>query len=160
VELSVGSAAIDIGWEFAAVLTALLGAAALAARLAGLRAARDLLGAGLRAVVQLAAESALIAWVLTAALIALVVAVAAWTSARRLGTRRLHWTAAAIGAGVGPVLELILAARTVPAEPVAVVPVAGSLVGGAMTATALKAPLPRCPARAARGVSKRSCRWG
>ncbi|RRS01239.1 ABC transporter permease [Glycomyces terrestris] len=137
-----GGAAIAIDWRFAAVLTVLLGAAALAAKLSGLRSSKGLVTAGLRAAVQLAAVSLLITWVLTAwgptaAFIVLMVAVAAFTSARRLGTRRLHWAAAAICAGTAPVLALILAAGTVPFEPVAVVPVAGILIGGAMNATSL-----------------------
>ncbi|MEV0649621.1 ABC transporter permease [Phytomonospora sp. NPDC050363] len=136
-------AAIVIGPGFWVVLAVLLAGAAAAARAARLRVSRDLVIAGLRAVVQLAAVSLVITWVLkawgpTLAFVVLMVAVAAFTTARRIGRdRSTAWAGLAIVAGVAPVLGLVLAAGTVPAEPVAVVPVAGILIGGAMSAASL-----------------------
>jgi putative ABC transport system permease protein len=135
--------AIAIGPAFAVVLAVLVTAAALAARAAHLRLSRPIVTAGVRAVIQLAAVSLVITWVLrawglTAAFIALMVGVAAATSARRIGRHRsANWAALAIVAGAGPVCALVVAAGTVPAKPIAVVPVAGILIGGAMTATSL-----------------------
>ena len=43
----------------------------------------------------------------------------------------------AIGAGIVPVVVLLVGSGLVPAQPIAVVPVAGVLIGGAMTATTL-----------------------
>lgn len=138
-----GTSAIAIGPAFWAVLAVLLAAAASAAWAARLRVSRDLVVAGLRAVVQLAVVSLVITWVLkawgpTVAFVLLMVAVAAFTTARRIGRdRSTAWATFAIVAGVAPVLALVIAAGTVPAEPIAVVPVAGILIGGAMSAASL-----------------------
>ncbi|GIH08893.1 ABC transporter permease [Rhizocola hellebori] len=102
-----------------------------------------MLTASARATVQLAAVSLVItavltAWSLTAAFVTVMVLVAAATSARRITRHRTGlWAAAAIIAGVLPVLSLVVAAGTVPLATVAIVPVAGILIGGAMTATSL-----------------------
>jgi putative ABC transport system permease protein len=94
-------------------------------------------------VLQLGAVSLLIAWVLrswwaTAAFIALMFAVAVGTSARRISTLRRGWAVAApIAAGALPVGAGIVGAGTTPLRTVAVLPIAGILIGGAMTATSL-----------------------
>lgn len=138
-----GTSAIVIGSAYWAVLAVLLAGAAAAAWAARLRISRDLVVAGLRAVVQLAAVSLVITWVLkawgpTAAFILLMVAVAAFTTARRIGRdRSTAWAGLALVAGVAPALTLVVAAGTVPLEPIAVVPVAGILIGGAMSAAGL-----------------------
>jgi putative ABC transport system permease protein len=138
-----GAGSVVLGPAFAAVLAVLVVAAAVAARAAGLRLSRQIVTAAARAVVQLAVVSLAIAWVLTAwgltaAFIALMVAVAGVTSARRIGRdRSTGWAALAVAAAAAPVCGLVVAAGTVPARPVAVVPVAGILIGGAMTATSL-----------------------
>ncbi|WP_308167728.1 ABC transporter permease [Catellatospora tritici] len=138
-----GGASILIGPAFGVVLVVLCAAAAVSARLAGLRVSRAVVGAGVRAAVQLAVVSLLITWVLrtwgaTAAFVLLMIIVASVTSARRISRdRSAWWAAAAIMAGLAPVLALIVAAGTVPWQTVAVVPVAGILIGGAMSATSL-----------------------
>jgi UDP-glucose/iron transport system permease protein len=104
---------------------------------------RSVVLAAVRATVQLAAVSMLIAAMLrstwwTSLFIAVMFAVAAATSARRIGTLRSAWRVAApIACGVLPVLVLLLGTGAVMGRPVVLIPVAGILIGGAMTATSL-----------------------
>ncbi|MDG4825307.1 ABC transporter permease [Asanoa sp. WMMD1127] len=126
---------------YAFVLATLIGVAALVAALARLHVSRSVVVASLRAVVQLAAISLLIvavlrSWGLTAVFVASMLTIAAFTSGGRLG-RRSPTVAVPILAGTAPVLALILVTGTVPRTPIAVVPIAGILIGGAMTATSL-----------------------
>jgi putative ABC transport system permease protein len=135
----------QVGPLLAAVLVVLAVVAALIVRLGGLGLTRDVLVAAVRATVQLAVVSLLIAAVLrsggwTAAFIAGMVAVAAATAGRRItGSSRGRgwWTLLPIATGVAPVLVLLLASTLVPLRPVAVLPIAGIFIGGAMTATGL-----------------------
>ena len=123
----------------------LAGAAALVVKLFELGRARDTFTAVARAVIQLAAVSLVIGFVLrslwlTAAFLTLMMLVGAGTAAKRITgslRRRSWWTAVPILAGVVPTLVLILASTVVPLHPVAVLPSAGILIGGAMTATSL-----------------------
>lgn len=135
--------AVTVGPAYWLVLAGLCALAAGVAAAGRLAVSRAVLTASARAVVQLAAVSLLIAWVLTswgatAAFIVLMVAVASATSARRIGRHRsTAYAALAVVAGAAPVAGVIVAAGTVPLRTVAVVPVAGILIGGAMTATSL-----------------------
>ncbi len=123
----------------------LASAAALVVKLFDLGRARDTLIAVARAIVQLAAVSLVIGFVLrslwlTAAFLALMTIVGAGTSAKRItGSLKPSswWTAVPILAGVVPALAIILASTVVPLHPVAILPSAGILIGGAMTATSL-----------------------
>ncbi|MFC4003080.1 ABC transporter permease [Prauserella oleivorans] len=132
---------VAAGPALAVVLVALLAFAGVVVWLGGLGSWRAVVIAGVRAAVQLAAVSLVIAAILrsgwyTAGFVLLMFGVAAATSARRIGAPRdVPWTALAIGGGVAPVLGLVLASGVVPLRPVAVVPVAGIVIGGAMTAT-------------------------
>ncbi|WP_119728003.1 ABC transporter permease [Thermomonospora amylolytica] len=135
-----------VGVPLAVVLLALTAVAALLVRAGGIGAAREVAVAAGRAAGQLAAVSLLIAAVLrsagaTAAFVALMLVIAAVTAAGRIAGRRsaraAGWSGLAIAAGVGPVLALVVLSGVVPARPVAVLPIAGILIGGAMTATAL-----------------------
>jgi putative ABC transport system permease protein len=136
-----GSATISAGPVLAAVLAVLAGAAVV--WLGRVGDGWPVITAALRAAVQLTVVSLAIAAVLrsgwlTGAFVLLMFAVAALTSARRISTwRRGRWSAASIAAGVVPVLLLVLGSRLVPAMPIAIVPIAGILIGGAMTATSL-----------------------
>jgi putative ABC transport system permease protein len=101
------------------------------------------LRAGVRAAVQLAAVALVIAWVVhslwTSALFVLVMfSVAVRTAGRRM-TEGPGWVWAAlpIGAGVLPVLVLLLASGLLPLKGLSIIPVAGILIGGALTATSL-----------------------
>jgi putative ABC transport system permease protein len=77
-------------------------------------------------------------WWLTVAFVLLMLGVASWTSARRMTTHPSGFlAAAAIVGGVVPVLAITLVSGAVPLTGIAVVPVAGIVIGGAMTATSL-----------------------
>ena len=139
----VGQGAISVGPAFALVLVGLVVVGAGVALLARLGVSRAIVTASLRAVVQLGVVSLLItavlrSWWATAGFIAVMLGVAAATSARRVTTLRLGWPVAApIAAGALPVGAGIVAAHTMPLTTVAVLPIAGILIGGAMTATSL-----------------------
>ena len=136
---------VTLGWPLAALLVILAGAAAATTELAGLGRGRDIAIAAVRAAVQLAVVSLIIGFVLrsigwTAAFLALMVVVAAGTSAHRItGSLRPRswWTAAPILAGIVPTMAAILLSTVMPIEPVAILPTAGILIGGAMTATSI-----------------------
>lgn len=102
---------------------------------------RAVVTAAMRAVAQLAAVSLVITAILrsgwfTALFVALMFLIAAVTSARRVGVfRQVGWIALAIGAGIVPVLALVLGSGVAPLAPISVVPIAGIVIGGAMTAT-------------------------
>ncbi|MDT0377185.1 ABC transporter permease [Streptomyces sp. DSM 42041] len=120
-----------------------VGAAAHLVHADGRRHARAVALAGVRATVQLGAVSLLIGWVIGAvptllAFVFLMYAVAVRTAGRRItGNRTWWWAAAPVGAGVGPVLVVVLLTGLVPLRGITLVPVAGILIGGTMTATAL-----------------------
>ncbi|MBC3189650.1 ABC transporter permease [Pseudonocardia sp. C8] len=134
---------VTVGWPLAGALVALVLLAVAAGRGAGLGTARPVVVASVRAVVQLAAVAAVIValirtWSGTAAFVALMVGVATWTAARRMTRDRTGLLAGvAIVAGVGPVLTVVLALGAVPLTGIAVVPVAGIVIGGAMTGSSL-----------------------
>jgi putative ABC transport system permease protein len=139
----VGGSAVVVGWGLAVallLLTALAAGTAAAGRVGTARATVIAVG---RAVLQLAAVSALIvavvrSWPATVAFVLIMFAVAAWTAARRMTRNRTGiGAAAALLAGTVPVLALVLVTGTVPLAGIAVVPVAGIVIGGAMTATSL-----------------------
>ncbi len=105
--------------------------------------ARPMLTAGLRALVQLAAVSLLIGWIIGTpaslfGFVTLMFTVASVTSGRRITRNETRWWAAVpIAAGVAPVLLALLLTGLVPPRGIALVPVAGILIGGALTATTL-----------------------
>ena len=123
------------------VLAVLLAAAATVAALASLGRSREILLAGLRAAVQLAAVSLLIGWVVHSVgpllvFVALMYAVAVRTAGRRVTRNHTWWWAALpIAAGVAPVVALLLLTGLVPVRGIALIPVTGILIGGALTAT-------------------------
>lgn len=104
---------------------------------------QNVLTAGLRAALQLAAVALVIAWVVrspaaTLAFLVLMFAVAVRTAGRRITTDRTWWTAAVpIAAGVTPVVAALLLTGLVPYQGIALVPVTGILIGGSLTATVL-----------------------
>ncbi|GAA2070553.1 ABC transporter permease [Actinomadura alba] len=135
---------VELGPLLAVVLILLAVGAALLVRLGSLGDAREVLVAAGRATVQLALVSLLITAVLssvgwTSAFITLMVLVASATAGRRVtgSALRGRWVLVPIAAGVAPVLGLLLGTGVMPARPVSVLPIAGILIGGAMTATAL-----------------------
>jgi putative ABC transport system permease protein len=137
----VTDSSIVLGPMLAVVLVALTALGAVVVWLGELGPGRAVVIAAIRAVVQLAAVSFVITAILksgwgTGLFVLLMFTVAAVTSARRVGVPwRTGWIAAAIGAGVVPVLAMVLGSGVVPPKPIAVVPIAGIVIGGAMTAT-------------------------
>lgn len=133
-----------LGVVLAVLLVAAAGIAAYA-RLADPQEnyARGIATAGIRAAVQLAAVSALIGWVVKheAALlgfVALMFAVASRTAGRRVTRNRTwRWAFVPVGAGALPVVAVLVATGLVPLDGVALIPVAGILIGGGLTATVL-----------------------
>ncbi|NKX55826.1 ABC transporter permease [Arthrobacter sp. E918] len=126
-----------------ALLAVLLPVAAAVARSALGLPVRQLLAAGLRALLQLAGVAVAIAVlsrsaVLSAGFLLLMVLVAAWTAARRIGGNTgVHLAVLPILAGAAPVAGLMFAAGVLPPLPLAWLAVCGQLIGGAMTATSL-----------------------
>ena len=118
-------------------------AAGAIAWFAGLATPKPFIAAAVRAVLQLAAVSAVITFVLrhlglTGAFLAVMAVVATATSARRTETgRRGVWVAVAILIGTVPALVLLIAIGLLPVDGIALIPVGGILIGGAMTATTL-----------------------
>jgi putative ABC transport system permease protein len=147
----VSSSLVEVGPGLGVVLVALTALAATAGRLSGLGQDRAVLVAAARAVVQLAVVSAVLVAVvrsllLSALFVLLMVAVATVTAAGRVTGRtvrapgrlpRLGAVALAVVGGAAPVVALVLGSGTVPIRGEAVIPVAGILIGGAMTATSL-----------------------
>ncbi|MGY1689165.1 ABC transporter permease [Geodermatophilus sp. SYSU D01105] len=146
-----GSSVVDLGSRLAVVLAVLTALAAIVGRVSGLGQDRPVAVAALRATVQLGVVSAVLLAVvrslaLSAAFVLLMVSVAAVTAAGRAtglpvraagSLRRVGAAALPIVGGAAPVVALVLASGTVPLRGEAVIPVAGILVGGAMTATSL-----------------------
>ncbi|HEY2195015.1 MAG TPA: ABC transporter permease [Actinomycetospora sp.] len=136
-------ASVTLGWGLAVALVVLVGIAVTVSLLGRFGISRALATASVRAVLQLAAVATIIvavvrSWWLTVAFVLLMLGVASVTSARRMTRDRSGFlAAAAIGAGVLPVVALVLVSGAVPLTGIAVVPVAGIVIGGAMTATSL-----------------------
>jgi putative ABC transport system permease protein len=136
---------VALGWPLAVVLVVLTAAAAGVTGAAALGRPWGAVLAAARAVVQLAAVSLVIVWVLqslwlTAGFLLSMVTVAAGTSARRITGQlrpRSWWTVVPIVAGIVPTLTVILISGVMPLEPIAILPTAGILIGGAMTATSI-----------------------
>jgi uncharacterized protein (TIGR00245 family) len=147
----VGSSVVDLGPGLAVALLLLTALAAGAGWASGLGQHRPVLVAALRATAQLAVVSAVLVAVvgslpLSALFVLLMLTVAAATAAGRvtgLPVRApgLHRRATAAGAavltGAAPVVALVLASGAVPLRGAAVIPIAGIVIGGAMTATSL-----------------------
>ena len=145
------SSVIDIGPGLVAVLVALTALAAAGERLSGLGQHYAVVTAAGRAILQLAVVSAVLAVVvgslwLSGIFVVLMLVVAAITAAGRTtgaairqagGLRPVLIAGLPIVAGAAPVAALVLASGTVPLRGEAVIPIAGILIGGAMTATSL-----------------------
>ncbi|EST37208.1 hypothetical protein N566_14235 [Streptomycetaceae bacterium MP113-05] len=134
-----------LGVVLAGLLVAAMGVAAFAHLVHddGRGHARAAALAGLRATVQLGGVSLVIGWVIGAVptllgFVLLMYAVAVRTAGHRItGNRTWWWAAAPIAAGVGPALVVVLLTGLVPLHGITLVPVAGILIGGAMTVTVL-----------------------
>lgn len=137
------STLVELGPALAVALVLLAVLAAAVSRAAGLGHDRAVLVAAVRAVVQLGAVAVvLVAVVESLALTAIFVLGMFLVASRTAGYRLTHaphawWAALPVGVGALPVAAALVAAGIVPLEGIAVVPIAGILIGGAMTATVL-----------------------
>lgn len=137
------STILVVGPRLGVALVVLTIAAAVVATVGRLGHGRQILVAAGRAAVQLAAVSLLITAIVvslwaTAGFVVLMCVVAAGTAGRRI-TRGRHgwWATVPVVVGSMSVVAGLLVAGLVPLRGIAVIPVAGILIGGAMTATSL-----------------------
>ena len=135
------STLVAVGPRLGIAMLLLTGLAAGAAALGRIGQERRIAVAVARAAVQLAVVSAVIAAIVhsvvfTVLFIAVMYTVAARTSARRMTRSRSGWWAGVpIVSGSLPVVLGLLLSGLVPLKGIALIPVAGILIGGAMTAT-------------------------
>jgi putative ABC transport system permease protein len=134
---------INPGWPVAIALVLLLAIALGAHRVAGYGLERSVLVAAVRAVIQLGIAAVLIAAVvdnlaLSVALVLVMFGMGVVTTTRRVGAPRAWaWAALAMACGVVPVLVVVLVTGTIPLTGIAIIPIAGIIVGNAMTAHTL-----------------------
>nr|WP_026874472.1 ABC transporter permease [Jiangella gansuensis] len=137
------STLLPVGPALGIAMVVLVAVAIVASVVGGLGHARAMATAALRAVGQLAAVALVLTAVvelepLTVAFLAVMLTTATVTAGRRMTRdRSWRWAVLPIAAGAAPVVAGLLATGVLPADPLAVIPVSGILVGGAMTATAL-----------------------
>ncbi|MET0189639.1 MAG: ABC transporter permease [Pseudonocardia sediminis] len=138
-----GGSTVVVGWQLLVALVVLVVLAAAAAGFGRIGTSRSTVVAAVRATVQLAVVAGIIvalvrSWWGTVAFVLVMLGVATWTSGRRMSPDRSGLLAGvAIVAGTVPVLGVVLATGTVPLTGIAVVPIAGIVIGGAMSATSL-----------------------
>ena len=146
-----GSDVVDVGTGLVVALVALALLGVVVSRVSGLGQEGPVVLACLRAVLQLAAVSAVIVLVVgslwtSTAFVLVMVAVAAATSAGRVtgerpwgpgAVRRWLRLGAPITCGALPVVTLVLISGAVPLRGEAVVPISGIIIGGTMSATSL-----------------------
>ena len=134
---------VEVGPALAAALLLLVAVACALAAYGRLCLQRDVLVACVRAALQLGAIALVIAAVVRSLLLSLLFVlgmfvVASGTAGRRLVRSRCGWWCALpVGASALPVVGLLVLLDVVPAKGVALVPVAGILIGGAMAGTVL-----------------------
>ncbi|MGN9778114.1 ABC transporter permease [Micromonospora sp. H33] len=137
------STMLVIGPRLAVALVVLTALAAAVATVGRLGHGRQIVVAAVRATLQLAAVSVAIAAIVgslwaTAGFVLLMCTVAAVTAGRRItGGGRGWWAGVPIVAGSLPLVVALLLTGLLPVRGIAVIPVAGILIGGAMTATSL-----------------------
>lgn len=134
---------IDPGWPVAIALAALLLLSLGAHRVAGYGMEVPVLSGAARALVQLTLVALVIEAVvdhlaLSALLVLVMFSIGVFTTGRRVeALPAWPWTALAMASGVVPVLAIVLASGAVPPEGIALIPIAGIIVGNAMTAHTL-----------------------
>ena len=130
---------IDPTWPVVLALAVLLGIALIAHRYAGYGLELASLVAAVRAAAQLAVVALLIKAVvgnlaLSWLLVAVMFAMGVLTTGRRVeALRAWPWAALAMASGVAPVLVVVFATGAIPWEGIAIIPIAGIIVGNAMT---------------------------
>lgn len=137
------STLVVVGPALAVALVLLVALACALSYVGDLGRRREMTVAAVRAVVQLSAIALVLAAVVRSLALSLLFVLAMYviasgTAARRLVRSRCGWwVALPIGAGALPVVALLVALGVVPPKGVAVVPIAGILIGNAMTGTVL-----------------------
>ncbi|WP_460627216.1 ABC transporter permease [Intrasporangium mesophilum] len=130
---------VSPGWPVAIALVLLLIVTVVADRLGRIPLDRQVVVAGLRAILQLS----LVALVITAVVgsiwlsllaVCVMFAMAVMTTARRVGAAGAWpWAAASMACGVVPVVAIVIATGAVPFVGVALIPIAGIIIGNTMT---------------------------
>lgn len=134
---------VEPTWHLALALVLLMALAIAASRIGRLGQSRSMLTAGVRAALQLTAVSFVVVAALSklywaAAFTLLMFGIGVYTTAKRTGVGRAWpWSALAMASGVVPVLAIIFVSGTAPLNGVALVPLAGIVVGNMMTAHTL-----------------------
>lgn len=134
---------VEPTWHLAVALILLLALAVAASVVARLGVSRTMVWAGVRAALQLTAVSFVIVAAVTHLLYAvafalLMFAIGVRTTAQRTGVRRAWpWSALAMACGVVPVLLIVFGSGTAPLNGMALVPLAGIVIGNMMTAHTL-----------------------
>lgn len=129
---------INPTWQLALALVLLMALTVLASRIGRLGIGKASVAATVRAVIQLAAVSLILAYALrhmwaAAAFTVLMFAVAVRTTAKRTEVGRAWpWTALAMAAGILPVLIVVFATGAAPLTPASVIPLAGIIIGNVM----------------------------
>lgn len=138
-----GGSTVVVGWQLGVALAVLVLIAVAAAVAGGLGTGRASAIAAVRAVIQLGVVATIIldvvgSWWATALFVLVMLGVATFTSAGRMtaGPSGAH-AGVAILAGTLPVLAVVLVSGAVPLTGIAVVPIAGIVIGGAMSATSV-----------------------
>jgi putative ABC transport system permease protein len=139
----VGSTLLPVNPALGAAMAGLVVLAAGVSAVGSLGVERAIVMAAVRAVIQLAAVSLVLATVLrvgwlTVVFVAVMYVAASLTAGRRM-TRgaAVAWAAVPIVASTLPVIVVLLLTGVLPSRPLAVIPVSGILIGGAMTASTL-----------------------
>jgi putative ABC transport system permease protein len=134
---------INPGWPVTIALVLLLATTLAAHRVSGYGLERSVLVAAVRAIAQLGIAAVLIAAVvdnlaLSVGLVLVMFGMGVVTTTRRVGAPKAWpWAALAMACGVVPVVVIVLATGTIPFEGIAIIPIAGIIVGNAMTAHTL-----------------------
>jgi len=136
----------DVDWRLGVVLLALVAIGVVASRIGQLGVAKDTVVVSVRGCVQLG----IVALVITAALehiagalgfALLMLLVASWTAAGRIGIPRPSAQTvaltAALAAGAVPITALIIGSGVIPFNGAGIVPTAGIIIGNTMTAAVL-----------------------
>lgn len=133
------------GWVLAGVLVILVLLAVGAARFGRLTIERQLVVAAVRAVIQLSLVALVIGLVsdepwASAGFVVVMFATATWTAGGRVEARGdWPWISVALSCGVLPVLVIVFGSKVAPLTGLAIIPIAGIIIGGSMTAHTLTA---------------------
>ena len=137
------STLVDVGPILGVVLVLLGITAAAVSWRGGLGHTRDIVVACLRAVAQLSLVALILVAVVESVVLSLLFVLSMFTVASVTAGRRMTRTSAAwwasvpVALGSVPIVAFLLASGVVPLRGSAIVPIAGILIGGAMTATVL-----------------------